>query len=321
MRVSRLHIVGKFPRVAFALALSATLMACGPATRLPESQDVPKRALRVVATTTLVGDVARAVGGNAIELTVLLPVGADPHTFEPTPQDAATLANAHVIFINGAGLEAFLSRLLKNVGDEARVVSVSDGVELRRFEGEHEGEAEHEGEEVDPHVWFNPLNVVVWTQNIERALSALDPANASTYAANARAYQAALQELDAWIQDQVAQVPPERRKLVSDHAALGYFADRYGFEQVGTVIPGFSTEAEASARELAGLVDTIHALGVRAIFVGTTVNPSLAQRIADDTGARLVRLYTGSLSEPGGPADSYLSFMRYNVSAIVDALK
>jgi len=315
MRASRLHLTGEFLGAILTLALSATLIACGPATRPPAGQDVPKRGkLRVVATTTLVGDVARAVGGDAMELTVLLPVGADPHTFEPTPRDAATLANAHVIFVNGAGLESFLSRLLANVGDKVRVVSVSDGIELRRFEGEHEGE------EVDPHVWFNPLNVVVWTHNIERALSTLDPANASTYAANARQYEATLRELDAWIQDQVAQVPPERRKLVSDHAVFGYFADRYRFEQVGTVIPGFSTVAEASAHELAGLVDTIRELGVPAIFVGTTVNPSLAQRIAEDTGIRLVRLYTGSLSEPGGPADSYLSFMRYDVSAIVDAL-
>lgn len=322
-----------------ALALLATLTACGSArgplvgehvaetlpvlTAVPLSQG---EKLRAVATSTIVGDVVRAVGGDAIELTVLLPVGTDPHTFEPTPQNMAAVADAHVIFINGVGLEVFLSRLLENAGGEAAVVPLSVGIELRRLEGEHlhEDKTSHtgsEGEEVDPHVWFNPLNVVVWTHNIEQALSTLDPANAERYAANAREYEAGLQELDAWIRDQVAQVPQAHRKLVTDHAAFGYFADCYGFEQIGTIFPGFSSGAEPSAQDLAKLEDTIREFEVPAIFVGTTVNPSLAQRIADDTGIRVVSLYTGSLSEPGGPADSYLSLMQYNASAIADAMK
>jgi ABC-type Zn uptake system ZnuABC Zn-binding protein ZnuA len=273
--------------------------------------------LRVVATTTIVGDVVRAVGGDAIALTVLLPVGADPHTFEPTPQDVAAVADAHVVFVNGAGLEVFLEPLLANAGGGAKVVVVSAGIPFRRLGSEHEGEAG----EVDPHVWFDPLNVVIWTRNIERALSTLDPANSETYAANAARYEAALRELDAWIREQVAQVPPQRRKLVTDHAVFGYFADRYGFEQVGAIMPGFSSAAQPAAQELARLEDAIRALGVPAVFVGTTVNPTLAQRIAEDTGVQLVFLYTGSLSEPGGPADSYLALMRYNVTAIVEALK
>ncbi len=322
-----------------ALALLVTLTACGPAAEPSTGRDVGQtppeltavplgdgEKLKVVATTTLVGDVVRTVGGDAIELTVLLPVGADPHAFEPTPRDVAAAADAHVIFVNGAGLEIFLRRLLENAGGDAAVVSVSDGIEFRRLAGEH-GDEHESGTEMatdgrtDPHVWFNPLNVVVWTRNVERTLSALDPTHAETYAGNARQYRAKLQALDAWITDQVAQVPQARRKLVTDHTSFGYFADRYGFEQVGAIFPGFSSAAAPSAQDLVRLEDAIREFDVPAIFVGTTVNPNLAQRIADDTGIRVVSLYTGSLSEPGGPADSYLAFMRYNVTAIVNALK
>ncbi len=321
MRVMRWLTNGLTATAMVLLVVAAAAAACRTAleTQPPAAQptSVPATAppaqgvrLRVVATTTVVGDVVRAVGGEAIELAVLLPPGADPHTFEPTPRDAAALADADLVFINGAGLDAFLGRLLRDAIQQQKVISASDGVELRRLPGD----------EVDPHVWFDPLNVVIWTRNIEQALTARDPANADTYRTNARRYETALRELDAWITAQVAQVPPERRKLVTDHALLGYFVDRYGFEQVGALIPGSSSEAEPSARELAGLVDAIRELQVPAIFVGTTINPGLAQRIAEDTGARVVSLYTDSLSQPGGPADSYLALMRYDVSAIVEAL-
>ncbi|MGB9594003.1 MAG: metal ABC transporter substrate-binding protein, partial [Anaerolineae bacterium] len=184
---------------------------------------------------------------------------------------------------------------------------------------EHEGEAEHEGG--DPHTWFDPNNVRVWARNIRDTLSALDPANAAVYQANAQSYIARLEELDAWIRQQVAQVPPDNRKLVTDHTAFTYFAARYGFEQVGAIFPGYSTLASPSARELAALEDAIRAQGVKAVFTGKTVNPALAERVAQDTGVRLVFLYTGSLGGAGSPASTYLDMMRYNVSVIVDALR
>jgi ABC-type Zn uptake system ZnuABC Zn-binding protein ZnuA len=273
--------------------------------------------LQVVATTSIVADVVKNVGGDLIDLTVLMPLGTDPHTFEPTPQDAAAVADAHVVFISGAGLEVFLEPLLESAGGgEAKVVPVSYGIELKS-----EGEHEYENGEFDPHTWFDPNNVMVWTHNIEHALIALDPGNAEVYAANAGAYGAKLQELDAWIREQVDQVPEANRELVTDHTAFTYFVHRYEFKQIGAAFPGYSTLAEPSAQDLAALEDAIREFGVKAVFVGLTVNPSLAQRLADDTGTRLVFLYTGSLSEPGGPAEDYISLMRYNVSAIVDALK
>lgn len=289
------------------LALSACTWASSPV----NPNDTQK--LKVVATTTLLGDVTRQIGGEAIELAILLPAGADPHTFEPTPRDFTAIANADVLIVNGAGLETFLERLLQNAGKDAKVVTASDGIRLRQSEDEHA--------DTDPHVWFDPQNVVIWTQNIERALSELDPANAAAYAANAEAYRDQLRELDDWIQTQIAQIPQTHRKLVTDHAILGYFAERYGFEQVGAVMPGFSVVAEPSAQDLAELENTVRELEIPAIFVGTTVNPNLAQRVAEDTGVRLVSLYTDALTAPGGEADSYLALMRYDVAAIVAACK
>jgi ABC-type Zn uptake system ZnuABC Zn-binding protein ZnuA len=283
--------------------------------------------LQVVATTSIVADVVQKVGGVLIDQTTLLPLGTDPHAFEPTPQDVAAVADTHVVFANGAGLEVFLEPLLESTGEDATVVPVSYGIALLQLEDAHEREEEEEkedehdyGDGADPHTWFDPHNVIVWTHNVVHALSALDPDNAAVYEANGSAYEAELQELDAWIREQLAQVPEKNRKLVTDHATFSYFAQQYGFQQLGAVFPGYSTLAEPSAQDLAELEDAIHEFDVRAVFVGLTISPHLAERVADDTGVQLVFLYSGSLGEPGGPADDYLSFMRYNVSAIAEAL-
>ncbi len=282
--------------------------------------------LKVVASTTIVGDVVRQVGGDLIELTVLFPPGADPHTFEPRPQDIAALSEAQVVIINGMDLEEALEPLLEaNV--KGTIVHASEGIEVLAFEGEEheeeepEGEGGHAHEGGDPHTWTNPNNVIIWTQNIAAALVEADPENAKAYQANAEAYIASLKELDGWIRAQVEQIPPERRKIVTDHLIFGYFADEYGLEQIGALIGAFSTNAAPSAQELATLEEKIKEEGVPAVFVGKTVNPALAEQVAQDSGVKLVRVYTGSLSEPGGEADSYLKFMRYNVEAIVEALK
>ena len=296
--------------------------------------------LRVAATTNIVADVVANIGGEAIELTTLIPLGADPHTYEPTPGDYQVMVNAHVIFLNGVGLEEFMYQTLKQVAVDVPIVSLSEGIELGLFGGgeksdhqegggsdeweDHdrgEGEAYYQTQAgVDPHVWFDAYNVIVWAENAAQTMSALDPANTDLYEANAFEYVAMLKELDAWIQGQVARVVPENRKLVTDHLALSYFGRRYGFEMVGAVIPAYSMAAQPSAQEIAELVDTIGELEVKAVFVGTTVNPRLAERVAEDTGVELVRLYIGSLSEPDGPAGTYIALMQYDVSAIVRAL-
>lgn len=300
------------------LVVLSLLVACAPsATSTVEATltPVPLAAgerLRVVATTTIVGDVVARVGGEAIQLTVLLQPGEDPHSYHPRPSDLTALAEAHVLFVNGLGLEAFLDETLRNVGGDRPVVSVSEGITPRRHP--------RNPDQPDPHVWFDVRNVIVWVDNIETALSALDPAHADLYAANAAAYREALEALDAWIAEQVATVPEENRKLVTNHPAFGYFADRYGFEQIGTVYP-VSPSAEPSAQDIARLEEAIRQYGVPAIFTENTVNPALAEQIAEDTGVALVPLYTGSLGGPGSGVESYVDLMRYDVTAIVEALR
>jgi len=314
----------KFFWVGLAVLL-LSLSACG--TRQVEEDGK----LRVVATTTIVADVLSQVAGDLVDLSVLLPPGSDPHGFSPTPQDIAAVADADLVFANGAGLEEFLTPLLENAGGGAEVVHASEGIDFLEFDGEHdedlgEGQAEDQGEDhhhegIDPHVWFDPNNVVVWVDNFVAALAAADPDNAAIYTANGESYKAELESLHAWIEAQVALIPQANRLLVTDHRVFGYFAARYGFEQVGAVVPGYSTLSEPSAEELATLEDAIRAFQVKAILVGETVNPNLAQRVADDTGTQIVLVYTGSLSAADGPASTYLDFMRYNVDVIVGALK
>jgi len=208
---------------------------------------------------------------------------------------------------------------LDSAGGQARVVSLSQGIELRKLQASPaEGAANGAA---DPHTWLSPANVETWVDNAEGALRELDPDNADFYGANARGYRDSLEELDAWIEEEVSRIPRDDRKLVTDHLAFGYFADRYGFQQIGAVFPGFSSTAEPSAQEMAALQEAIEEAGVKAIFVGTTVNPRLAERLADETGINLETLYAGSLSEPGGPAETYLDLMRYDASTIVEALR
>ncbi len=299
----------KFRNLLMVVLLLLTLSACGGGT--PAATD---GRLKVLATTTIVGDVVNQVGGTDIALTVLMPVGADPHDFQPRPQDAAALADAQIIFSSGAGLETFLQPLLDSTGATGKLVEVSVGITLLPLPGSNQPAG-------DPHTWMDPNNVITWTQNIAAALSAADPAHAADYQANAEAYAASLRDLDAWIRTEVAQVPPANRLLVSDHAVLGYFAAQYGFTQEGTITGSFSSEAAPSARELAALEDKIRQSGVRAVFVSEAVNQTLADQVAADTGIQSVWIYHATLTAPGGPAASYLEFMRYNVNAIVEALK
>ena len=292
---------------------AAALIACTGSQPAPAADGK----LKVVATTTLVGDVVAAIGGDNIDVAVLLPPGAEPHSFQPTPKDVAALSKAGLVFVNGLNLEEVLIPTLENALDKGKIVAVSDGVQTIEFAGE---EANAHGG-ADPHTWTDPNNVMVWADNIGRALGEADPAHAAAYAANAAAYNNQLGDIDQWVNEQVAQVPEANRKLVTDHAVFGYFAKRYGFEQVGAVIPGFSALAEPSAQEMAALEDTIHRLGVKAIFTGNTVNPALSQRVAADTGVKLAFIYTDSLSAPNGPVPTYLDWVRHNTQAFVDALK
>jgi ABC-type Zn uptake system ZnuABC Zn-binding protein ZnuA len=309
----------KRPRVRRAVAAAAALavlglMACtrGPAAARPAPA-------AVLASESFLADIAGAVAGDRIAVATLVPIGADPHSWEPAPRDAAAVAHAALFIVNGDGLESFLAPLLKSVSGP-RVVEASAGL-APRVPREGEPAAGDGSHETDPHFWLDPLNVVRYAENIRDALSVLDPAGAGVYRDNAAAYAEKLRELDRWIAAEVARVPPERRLLVTNHESLGYFADRYGFRIVGTVIPSVSTGSSPSARQLADLVTRLRSTGTPAIFVEVGADARVARQIADEAGVTLVTsLRTHTLSDASGPAPSYLAMMRADVSTIVEAL-
>jgi len=280
--------------------------------------------VKVVASTTLVGDVVHQVGGDRIDLTVLYPVGADPHTFEPRPQDAAAITDAQIIFLNGLELEHSLEPLIES-NASGLIIEISDGVEVLPFSAVEFTETSLEdGDDHgngDPHVWMDPNLVKVWVKNITQALSEGDPDNITYYEENAASYIGELDALDQWIQEKVSAIPAEKRKIVTDHESFGYFADRYGFEIVGLIVSSLSTSASPSALDLAALQDTIKELNIPAIFIDATVNPALSEQIAADTGVKLIEIHNGSLGNIGSSTETYLLFMRANVQAIVDGLQ
>ena len=274
--------------------------------------------LRVVASTSIVADVVANVGGEAIELTSLMPLGADPHSFTVTPQDLRTLNDAHVIFINGLALEESLMPVLENLDRPVPILSVSDGIKTLEL-GQHKAD-DHSRGEIDPHAWFSVPNVMGWTDNIADALMKLDPNNADDFRSSANDYLGQLESLDAELSVQIESVPEEDRKIVTDHIALGYLARDHGFETVGSVLPSMSTLAAASAQEMATLQQAMVDERVKAVFVSTSVNPQTASQLASDLGIPVVEVYTGSLSEADGPASTYIDLMHFDVTQIVEAL-
>jgi ABC-type Zn uptake system ZnuABC Zn-binding protein ZnuA len=294
------------------LLLIALLTSCAPAAA-PAGQG-----FRVLAVETFLADIAQNVAGDRLKVAALIPIGVDPHGFQPAPADVKKVADSQLLIVNGAGFEEFLDELLKNAGGERTIIEAAAGLKMRE-KSAAERSNDHEG---DPHFWLDPVSVIKYAENIRDGLSQADPAGKETYARNADAYIAQLKELDQWIAGQVKQIPEANRKLVTNHESFGYFADRYGFTVIGTIIPGASTGAAPSARELAELVQHVKAAGVKAIFLETGTNAQLAQQLAQETGVKAVtELYTHSVTGAKGPAPTYLDMMRYNVKMIVDGLK
>lgn len=309
-------------RIFLYLLVSTFFTACSvvnPPPTQPWKDEGGK--LKVVASTSIIFDIVRQVGGDLILLDRLLPLGADPHSFEPTPQDIAKLSDADVLFINGAGLETFLDPLIESSGGDFRIEDLSRDIQLIYLEGRSELSDDTKYDGYDPHVWMDPNNVILWVKQISYTLSELDRANASIYEANATIYRDELATIDDWIIDQVKQISPAQRNLITDHMILGYFSKAYGLNQVGAILPSFSTLSQPSAQEIAKLQDTIREMKINAIFIEASENPDLANRIAEDTGVQLVYLYVGSLTELDGDAPNYLDLIRYDVNAIVSVLQ
>jgi zinc/manganese transport system substrate-binding protein len=262
----------------------------------------------VLAAETFLADIAQNVAGRRVVVESLLPPGVDPHGFQAAPQDAIRIAQAQVLIVNGLGYETWLENSLAADPPGRLVVKASEGV-IPAVAG-------------DPHQWMNPLHVVRYAENIRDALTQADPDGRSTYSANTDAFVAQLRTLDEWIRAQVSALPPERRVLVTNHHALESFAAAYGFEVAGVVIPGLSSEAAPSARQMAALIETIRSAKAPAIFLDVSENQNLARQIAAESGARVVTgLYVETLSTADGPAPTYIDMLKYDVGLIVEALK
>ncbi len=312
-----------------AVLVALSLFGCGGAAGAGEATGAPVMPtitarvadggrLRVVATTGIIGDVVGQVGGEAIDLTVLMQPGQDPHGYQPGAADLAAAADADLIFINGWNLEEGLVGDLEAIGD-APLVPVSAGIRPRAPGGD-----EHAAGVADPHTWQDVANVRRWVENVRQALGAADPANAAAYDANAAAYDATLAALDAELRETLAIIPPERRVLVTNHDNLGYFAAAYGFEVAGAIVPAGSTLAEPTAGALAQLAAVMRAEGLCTIIVETTAADQLARALERELSGcdevRLLTLYTDAPGPPGSGADSYVGMMRANAAALVEGL-
>jgi ABC-type Zn uptake system ZnuABC Zn-binding protein ZnuA len=444
-----------------ALLLAACATSPVPASVVPITP-APAAVPPVLAVETFLADIAQNVAGDRLKVDALIPIGVDPHAFEPTPRDVTRIAKSQVLIANGAGFEEWLKKVLDNAGGQRQLIEGAAGLASRQArEGEeavmspaekaeaicaeinntkveafragpdaaaaaelaheHEGDAHAHGMELlavkltaqadgsfagyiklhaekagdfvvashggtlaltgpdgqavaaeevlaltcsglstalvielgageyllqmsgftgesapllfgvagghqhdagDPHFWLDPVSVIKYTENIRDGLIQADPAGKEVYTKNTDTYVAKLRELDTWITEQVKVVPQARRLLVTNHESFGYFADRYGFQIVGTVIPSVSTGASPSAQQLARLVDRLEATSAPAIFLETGANPQLANQLAREIRIKIVTdLYTHSVTESGGNAPTYIDMMHYNVQKIVEALR
>ena len=356
--------------------------------------------IQVVATTSIVADWVKNIGGEHVDVFSLVPAGSDPHGFQPGARDITKIADADLVLSIGLGLEgSWLKELVENAArNPSSIVELAEIIEPIEFAESHvaevevveelshivheveegaiapeagleeveellagaegnedepaamareilasfetgqmeardaieaiegltaEGEEEHEGHGhgiEDPHFWFDPIRVKIAVDEIAARLSGLDPDRSSAYSANASAYNARLDELHAWTDEQVSLVPEERRLLLTSHDSLGYFANLYGFEVIGIIL-GVTTEAEPSAVHLADLIDEAEEEGAPAVFGETTVSERLAIAVAEESGAKFVRLYSGAIGNEGSGAETYLEMVQTNVSRIVEALK
>jgi ABC-type Zn uptake system ZnuABC Zn-binding protein ZnuA len=285
-----------------------SLSACRPVAQTNDG------AVHVLASTTFLADITQNVAGDRLQVDSLLPFGADPHAYQAAPSDVAKIADSDLLILNGVEYEHFMEPLLENAGGKRLIVTASDSLQANIMD--------EDGVQIgDPHMWLDPNLVLTYVANIRDGLIQLDPEGAEIYKTNAQEYGTQLNELDVWIVTQVDQIPVERRMLVTNHEAGGYFAERYRFTVIGAVIPSLSSDAGTSAQGMAALVDLIKSSGAPAIFLGDVENTDLADQIAAETGVKVVDdLYLESLTD-GPPADTYINMMKHNVSVIVKALK
>jgi zinc/manganese transport system substrate-binding protein len=292
----------------FVAAVLTVLVFAGPAA----AQDK----LKVVATFSILGDLVKNVGGDRVDVTMLVGPNADAHVYSPSPADARKLADAKVVVMNGLGFEGWIERLIKASGSKAPLVVASKSVKPRRTDGGH-GHGHSHGS--DPHAWQSVGNVKIYVTNIRDALVAADPPGKAAYEANAAAYQARLDALEKEVRDALTKIPAERRRIITTHDAFGYFQLAYG---VTFIAPqGVSTESAPSAKDVARIITQIKRQKIPAVFLENVSDPRLLKQIADETGAKIGgTLYSDALTDEKGPAPTYIDMIRHNIRTLSEAL-
>ncbi|TAF09868.1 MAG: metal ABC transporter substrate-binding protein [Nostocales cyanobacterium] len=280
-----------------------------------ESQPLGDGKPQVVATSTIIADLAEEVGGEEINLTGILQPGADPHVYEAVPADSRVLETADLILYNGYNLEPGIIKLMNASGGKSKKLAVGEVVKPLKLE-------KSKGQIVpDPHVWGSAENAISMVNAIRDSLIELSPEDKEKFIQNTAELTKELQQLNSWIKQQIQTIPPDKRKLITTHDAFQYYANTYGMEIVGTLI-GISTEEKPSAKTVKQLVDAIKKLGIPAIFAETTINPALIKTVAEDAGIKLSQnpLYSDSIGAKGSDADTYIKMMEANTRTIVEAL-
>jgi manganese/iron transport system substrate-binding protein len=271
--------------------------------------------LKLITTTSFIYDTVQRIAGDRVKVINLISDGQDPHSFEPTPRDIAEVETADIIFVNGFNLEEGLLDIIKSVNGN-NIFSLSDNIVPISNEEHHES---------DPHTWMSPLNVIIWTEHITKALITLKPEDKDYFTNNKKIYIEELLELHNFIAEELNTILPENRIMVTDHDSFAYFAREYKFKIAGTIIPNISTSSDISSKSLIELIETIRMNKTRAIFIGDTSGKDmkeLAQNIESelDYPIRIVTLKTGSLDGNGSEIDSYIKYMKYNVKQIIFGL-
>jgi zinc/manganese transport system substrate-binding protein len=307
--------------IAAALVAVLTLTACGDSA-------ADDGEAKVVATTTVVADLAGNVAGDRAEIVGLLAPNSDPHDYEPRPSDAEAVAEADLVLKSGGDLDLWADEVIDAAGADPTVIDLIDSVTTIEGDHEHgeegdgheaeeaEGE-EHEDEDVDPHWWQDPRNAIAAVREIQRALAEADPGGAETYQRNADRYIARVEHLDRQVADCMGALPAGERELVTTHGALGYFAERYGLEVIGAPLPALTTQAQPSAGETAALVDRIEDEGVNAIFPEAGLDPALEEALADEAGVEVGgALWADALGPEGSSGATYLEAMAANAETL-----
>ncbi|MBR0988434.1 metal ABC transporter solute-binding protein, Zn/Mn family [Bradyrhizobium liaoningense] len=264
--------------------------------------------LNVVASFSILGDFARTIGGDRVNVTTLVGADSDVHVYTPAPSDAKRVAEARLVIVNGLGLEGWLPRLVQSSGSKAQVVTASAGITPLKL-----------GSAADPHAWQSVPNAKVYATDIANALAAAAPDDADFFRAQAKAYLEKLETLDREVREAVAKIPPERRKVISTHDAFGYFSAEYGIQFIAPL--GVSTETEPSARDIAAIIGQIKAQKIPAVFLENISDDRLIRRIAAETGSKVGgTLISDGLTGEKGPAPTYIDMVRHNIKALTSAL-